>query len=164
MRTALPVVFFAFASVAVLAQQPKPPVRVYIWTGKPEVADQAQKLREDSVRDLIAKLDAKWLIVSSQDTSEIQVEISKHEWTSAKSYVVAPRGSPQTTPVLSIYATLRYNDSPTELVCSCCELSPTQSTNRTPTWKDAAAVCAKKTKAWVKENLKQLRPGETPKK
>ena len=93
MRTVLALVFFAFASVAVLAQQPKPPVRVYIWTAKAEVADQAQKLREDSVRDLIAKLDPNWLVVSSQDASEMQVEISKHEWTSAKSYVVAPRGA-----------------------------------------------------------------------
>ena len=67
MRTVLALVFFAFGSVAVLAQQPKPPVRVYVWTDKVGI--------EECVGYLTGKLDAKWLVASSKDASEIQVEI-----------------------------------------------------------------------------------------
>jgi hypothetical protein len=91
MRTSLLLVLFASVSAPALGQTPKPPVRVYIWTARAEVADQAQKLREDSVRDLIAKLDPKWLVVSSQDASEIQVEILRHEWSGFKPNVVPYR-------------------------------------------------------------------------
>ena len=91
MRTSLVFVLLAGVAAPLHAQPPKPPVRVYIWTARAEVADQAQKLREDSVRDLIAKLDPKWLVVSSQDASEIQVEILRHEWSGFKPNVVPYR-------------------------------------------------------------------------
>jgi hypothetical protein len=154
MRTVLAVVFFAFGSVAVLAQQPKPPVRVYVWTAK---------TIEESVSGLIGKLDRKWLVASPRDTSEIQIEITGFE---VSGYV--PIGSPraggvQRIPILSVYATLRFNESSTELVCTIGDKTPLWlSSAHVPTLEDAAAVCAKKTKAWVKANLKQLRPGETP--
>jgi hypothetical protein len=166
MRTSLLFVLLACVAAPLHAQPPKPPVRVYIWTARAEVADQEQKLREDSVRDLIAKLDRRWLVVSSQDASEIQVEITRSEQTGTVYLDPVPSWSGRRpVPILSVFATLRSDDSSTELVCTIGDKTPTWLRSaHTPTWKDAAAVCAKKTKAWVQANLKQLRPGETPKK
>jgi hypothetical protein len=138
------VVFFAIASVAVFAQQPKPPVRVYVWTAKVGI--------EEGVADLTEKLDPKWLVASSKDTSELQVEITQKEVPG----LLSPgslRAGTRPIPILTLHATLRFNDSSTDLVCT-----PTWfGTATAPTWKDAAGICAKKTKAWVKANLKQLR-------
>jgi hypothetical protein len=163
MRTVLALVFFAFGSVAVLAQQPKPPVRVYIWSGKAEAGDLAQKDLEDSVRDLVGKLDPKWLVASSQDTSEIQLEIVNLESPGAVTIGSPRAGTYRKIPIITLNAVLRFNGSSTGLACTIGDKTPTwlQSAH-TPTRQDAAAVCAKKTRDWVKGNLKQLRPGETP--
>jgi hypothetical protein len=120
---------------------------------------------EKCVGGLTEKLDHKWLVASPRDTSEIQIEITGFE---VSGYV--PIGSPraggvQRIPILSVHAGLRFNESSTELACTIGDKTPPWlGSAHTPTWKDAAAVCAKKTKAWVKANLKRLRPGETPKK
>jgi hypothetical protein len=157
MRTVVAVVFFAFGSVAVFAQQPKPPIRVYVWTAKEGL--------EKCVGGLTEKLDPKWLVASSKDTSEIQVEIMSLESPGAVTIGSPRAGNYSRIPIITLNATLRFNDSSAELVCTIGDKTPTWLLSaHTPTWKDAAAVCAKKAKAWVKANLRQLRPGEAPKK
>jgi hypothetical protein len=157
MRTVVAVVFFAFASMAVFAQQPKPPVRVYVWTAKVGI--------DECVGDLTEKLDPKWLVASSKDTSEIQVEIVNIESPGGVTTGSPRAGNYSRIPIITLNATLRFNDSSAELACTIGDKTPPWlGSAHTPTWKDAAAVCAKKTKAWVQANLRQLRPGKTPQK
>ncbi len=156
MRTSLLFVLFASVSAPLLAQEPRPPVRVYVWTAKVGI--------EESVSGLIGKLDEKWLVASPKDTSEIQVEITHFE---VPGFVTTgtQRGAIARIPIITVYAALRFNDASTELVCTIGDHMPTWINNaHAPTLKDAGAVCAKKTKAWVKANLKTLRPDGTPKK
>ena len=165
MRTVLALVFFGCASVTILAQQPKSPVRGYIWSAKAEAGDLAQQDLEDSVRDLVGKLDPKWLVASSQDTSEIQLEVVNLESPGAVTIESPRAGTYRKIPIITLNAVLRFNGSSTQRACTIGDKTPTwlQSAH-TPNRQDAAAVCAKKTTDWVKGNLTHLRAGETPKK
>jgi hypothetical protein len=98
--------------ILALGLQTPAPVRVYVWTAKPAIVDLDQKDREDSVADVIKGLDKKVLVAVPQETSEIQIEVTKRSAVPTGGMNPANPKPYQfsETPVLerTVFATLRF--------------------------------------------------------
>ena len=128
-------------------------MRVYVWTARPAIVGLDQKDREDSVKSICDRLDKKVLVLSAKEESEIQVEVTGRALQATGAMeprpgVFTPKVSPVKVP--TIFATLRFGDYTTDLVCAYeAEIM---------TWRAAGAVCAQQIRKWVTANLGQIRP------
>jgi hypothetical protein len=152
MKQLLAACLFSLASVAVSAQTIKPPVRVYVWTARPAaIVGLDQKGRDDSVADIVRLLQpSKALQASTEEASEIQVEVVKRERVPTGAilrYFYGP--VPETRPTL--YVTLRFRDYRVDLTCA--DTPP-----MAYAWKEAAEACVKQFTTWTRLNISQIRP------
>ena len=158
MRLRRPVTLLILAGALLVSgnaagQTPGGPVRVSIWTARPPIVDLDQKDREDAVKNICDRLDKKVLVLSPREESEIQVEVTGRALQAtgameSRPGVFTPKASPVKVP--TIFATLRFGDYTTDLVCAFeAEIM---------TWRAAGAVCAQQIRKWVTANLGQIRP------
>lgn len=159
MKTAIACSLFCLVAAAAAAQTLTPPVRVYVWTAKPDVVGPDQKGREDSVTDLLKALSGSryrriLFTAASKEASDIQVEVTMRGAinTRGRYQPIDPQGKKSHSPdnALTLFATLRFGDYRVDLACS--------AGADNMFWRRTAQVCADKILEWTQARVGEARP------
>jgi hypothetical protein len=159
MKTAIACSLLCLVAASSFAQPVRPPIRIYVWTARPDVAGPDQQGRDDAVNDLIKVLDGNrylrtFEVAATREASEIQVEVIKRGAvnTRGKYQPIESLGkkSRSASDALTLFVTLRLRDYRLDLSCSAGEDNML--------WRRTAQVCADKILDWTRTNLAQIRP------
>jgi hypothetical protein len=159
MRTAIACSLLCLVAASAIAQSLTPPVRVYVWTAKPDLIGPGQQGREASVTDLLKVLSGSryrrtLATAATKDASDIQVEVTTRGAinTRGRYQPIDPLGkkSHSADDALTLFATLRFGDYRLDLACS--------AGADNMFWRRTAQVCADKILEWTQSRIGQVRP------
>jgi hypothetical protein len=159
MKTAIACSLLCLVAVSAFAQPLTPPVRVCVWTAKPDLVGPDQQGRENSVTDLLKVLSGSrykrmLATAATKEASDIQVEVTTRGAinTRGRYQPIDPLGkkSHSADDELTLFATLRFGDYRVDLTCS--------AGANNMFWRRTAQVCADKILDWTQARVGQVRP------